>query len=375
MALGVRSLTALSVLLSGCCSGGPGPERSPVLEQMPVFEAGQGGYACYRIPALVVSNEGTILAFCEARKNGCSDHGDIDLALRRSTDGGSTWTDIEIVMDDGDHTMGNPCPVVDRNTGTLWLPFCRDNKSILLSKSTDDGRSWSSPVDITDSAKDPAWHWVGTGPGHGIQLASGRLVIPCWADATERLGEFQFSYVFYSDDSGVTWRRGGALDHNASDECEVVQLDDGRVYMNMRSRQNRRQRAFAYSEDGCDTWSPVAYDPRLPEPPCQGSLIRFAPSDRFRESRFLLATPANPAARTSMTIRMSRDDCQSWPVSKVLYAGSAAYSDLAVNADREVLCLYEADDYSRVVLARFNLHWLKNGERSPYLPRPSGKRS
>lgn len=362
MAIEMRFVAALCVLLSGYCFGSPGSGRSPVLEQMPLFEAGQGGYGFYRIPALAVSNAGTILAFCEARKSSRSDRGDIDLVLRRSTDGGRAWSDMEIVMDDGDHTIGNPCPVVDRNTGTLWLPFCRDNQRVLLSRSTDDGRSWSSPVDITDSAKDPAWHWVGTGPGHGVQLGSGRLLIPCWADATERLGEVQLSYVFYSDDSGVTWQRGGSLEHNASDECEVVQLDDGRLYMNARSRQNKRQRAFAYSEDGGATWSPVAYDARLPEPSCQGSLIRFAPSDRSRANRFLLGTPATPVARTSMTIRMSRDDCQSWPVSKVLYAGSAAYSDLAVNADREVLCLYEADDYARIVLARFNLHWLTNGK-------------
>ena len=337
---------------------------TPAFEQTELFVSGRDDYHTYRIPALLVTRKGTVLAFCEARKSSPSDYGDIDLALKRSTDGGRTWTDMQIIADDGDHTIGNPCPVLDRSTDTIWLPLCRDNRRVLLMKSTDNGVTWSKPADITEEAVDPAWHWVGTGPGHGIQLRTGRLVIPCWADATERLGEIQFSYVLYSDDHGATWERGSALDRDASDECEAVELIDGSLYMNMRSRGGRKQRAYSFSGDGGETWSPVKYDPCLPEPSCQGGIVRFTRTDQVSKNRILLATPANPAARTCLTIRLSYDECRTWPVSKVLFPGSAAYSDLAVTADGQILCLFEAEDYEKIVLGRFNIEWLTDGADS-----------
>lgn len=331
---------------------------SPAFETQALFESGSGGYKCYRIPALITTPRGTILAFCEARKNGCGDSGDIDLAIRRSVDGGRSWTDMQIIADDGGHTMGNPCPVVDASNGTIWLPICRDNKRVLMMRSTDDGRTWSKPTDITRDAMNANWHWVGTGPGHGIQLRSGRLLIPCWADATKRLGEIQFSYVFHSDDHGGTWSLGGALDRNASDECEAVELADGTLYMNMRSRQGKKQRAYATSKDAGQNWSEVKYDPRLPEPSCQGSVVRFTETRGGKKNRVLLAAPANPAKRTQMTVRLSDDECRTWPVAKVVHEGSAAYCDLAVTRDSKILLLYEADDYTKIALARFNLEWL-----------------
>jgi sialidase-1 len=329
-----------------------------VLQQQPLFISGTDGYHTYRIPSLVVTSRGTVLALCEARKNSASDHGDIDLALRRSNDGGKTWSKMEIVADDGEHTIGNPCPIVDYRTDAIWLPFCRDNRQVLLMKSDDEGQTWSKPVDITALVKHSAWHWVGTGPGHGIQLRSGRLLVPCWADATPNLGEVQFSFVFYSDDAGKTWKRGEALDRNASDECEAVELADGRLYMTLRSRQGKRQRGYSFSLDGGQLWSAVHYDPRLPEPSCQGSIIRLSTEKEDETNRILLAAPANQDARTRLTVYLSTDECQSWAVSKVVHAGSSAYSDLAVTKDRQVLLLYEADQYSRLTLARFNLQWL-----------------
>jgi len=334
------------------------------LAETELFVSGTDGYHTYRIPALVVTGRGTILAFCEGRKTSRSDSGDIDLVLRRSSDGGRSWTGMQIIADDRAHTMGNPCPVVERTTGTIFLPLCRNNKQVLLMTSTDDGRTWSRPVDISTSAMNPEWHYVGTGPGHGIQLSGGRLLIPCWADFTSRLGEIQFSYVFYSDDQGARWKLAQPLDRNTSDECEVVELMDGTLYMNMRSRLGKRRRAYAHSKDGGRTWSSVRYDPSLPEPSCQGSLVRFTDATRFRKNRVLLATPANPDARTQLTVRVSYDECRTWAASKVLRSGSSAYSDLAITDDYHALCLYEADDYSKIVLARFDVDWLTDGKDS-----------
>ena len=355
----MAALAALTMLIANSTAAEP---VRPVLQQQALFKSGTGGYHTYRIPALVVTKRGTVLAFCEARKNSASDHGDIDLVMRRSSDGGQTWSEMQVIADQGDHTMGNPCPVVERKSGTIWLPLCRDNKRVLMMKSIDDGKTWTSPVDVTRSTMDSKWHWVGTGPGHGIQLANGRLLIPCWADATPRLGEIQLSYAFFSDDAGASWKLGGAMEANTSDECQAVELADGSIYMNMRSRRGKKQRAYSFSKDGGTSWSKVAFDPRLPEPSVQGSLIRLTHPDRAGRGRVLLATPADPRARRKMTVRVSYDECRSWAVSKVIHPGSAAYSDLAVTSSGEVLLLYEADGYSKLTLARFNLAWLTGGK-------------
>ncbi|MFH1918920.1 MAG: sialidase family protein [Planctomycetota bacterium] len=356
--LAFSALRALVGVLCSTICGAVASEPS----KTELFTSGADGYHTYRIPALVTTNDGTILAFCEGRKTSPSDSGDIDLVLKRSFDGGRSWTAAQIVADDAAHTMGNPCPVVERSTGTIFLPFCRDNRQVLLMRSTDDGQTFSAPVDISTHAMNPNWHYVGTGPGHGIQLTSGRLLIPCWADFTPRLGEIQFSYVFYSDDRGAGWKLGEPLDRNASDECEAVELMDGTLYMNMRSRQGKKQRAYARSTDGGRSWTPVEYDRDLPEPSCQGSLVRLTDTTGFEKSRVLLATPGDPNVRTHLTVRVSYDECRTWPVSKVLHPGSSAYSDLAVTDDYQVLCSYEADGYSKIVLARFDIGWLTDGK-------------
>ena len=208
----------------------------PGLSQADLFVSGEDGYHTYRIPALTVTRQGSLLAFCEGRKNNRRDHGDIDLLVKRSTDGGRTWSGQQIVYEEGgteEITIGNPCPVVDRETGTIWLPFCRDNKDVLVTKSIDDGVSWSDPVDITADVKNPEWSWVATGPGVGIQLDhgphKGRLLIP--SDHGEGSGEegderVQYSHVFYSDDHGETWQLGGTVAPH-TDECQVIQTDDG----------------------------------------------------------------------------------------------------------------------------------------------------
>ena len=165
----------------------------------------------------------------------------------------------------------------------------------------------------------------------------------------------------YSDDHGVSWKRGDSLDMDLSDEAMAVETADGSVYMNMRSRQEKKMRAFAWSKDGGLTWSEVQFDQGLPELSCQESLIRFTDQERFSKNRVLLAHPSSQTERKQFTVRMSRDECRTWPVSKVVYQGSAAYSDLAIADDMTILCLYEADQYSKLVLARFNLEWLTDG--------------
>ena len=332
------------------------------MKRQELFSAGTQGYFKYRIPALVTTASGTILAFCEGRRYNGHDDDEINIVLRRSGDGGLTWAPQQLVVADGDRTCGNPCPVVDAQTGTIFLPFCKDNQQVFVCSSTDEGQTWSTPVEITATAKDPAWSYLGTGPGHGIQLGNGRLLIPSWADESPgpvtwrqppaSWGQIQSAYAIYSDDHGQSWQRGARMSRDASDECEALETADGAVYMNMRSRQNRLCRATSWSRDGGATWSEVEYEPALPEPSCQGSIARYD------AGRVLLCHPAQTDRRAALTLRLSRDECRSWPVSRVLEPGTAAYSDLAISADGHILCLYETGN---LTLARFTIQWLEEG--------------
>jgi len=338
-----------------------------------LFRAGDGGYFGYRIPALVVTKSGTLLAFCEARKTSLSDSGDIDTVLRRSTDGGRTWSAMQVVADAGPDTCGNPCPVVDRDSGTILLPLTQNKgdgpepkilkgeappRTVWLTKSTDDGRTWSPPAEISATTRRPDWRWYATGPGHGIQLESGRIVIPCDHSVGPN-NELWHSHIIYSDDAGQSWQIGGVLD-GRTNECIAVELEDGRVYLNMRNYRNTRLRAVSTSADGGLTWAPAADDPGLVEPVCQASAIRYSTAEGGGENVVVFSNPAS-RRRENMTVRLSYDECQTWPVAKTLHAGPAAYSDLAVLPDNTIACLYEAGDkgpYETITLALFKLQWL-----------------
>jgi sialidase-1 len=338
-----------------------------------LFRTGEGGYFGYRIPALVVTKSGALLAFCEARKSSLNDTGDIDTVLRRSTDGGRTWSPMQVVADAGPDVCGNPCPVVDRASGTILLPLTQNKgdgpegpimrgeappRTVWLTRSSDDGLTWLPPVEISAAARRPDWRWYATGPGHGIQLESGRIVIPCnHSTGPERA--LMFSHIIYSDDAGETWRIGGIEEHS-TDESVVVELADGRLYHNMRSSRGTQCRAVATSSDAGLTWSPVKDDPALIEPVCQASAVRYSTAASGGRNIVLFSNPAS-TKRENMTVKLSYDECQTWPVAKTLHPGPAAYSDLAVLPGNTIACLYEAGEkspYETITLALFDLEWL-----------------
>jgi sialidase-1 len=345
------------------------------LEQTPLWTAGDDGYHTFRIPSLIVSTAGSLVAFSEARKGGTSDTGNIDLVMKRSTDGGRTWSKQQVIWDDGDNTCGNPCPVVDQATGTIWLLLThnlgKDNEAAItagkargtrtawLSHSDDDGQTWSPPHDITRDVKDPEWGWYATGPGIGIQLRHGehrgRMVVPC-----DQKNDGKFSHVIYSDDGGQSWRIGGKIAE--FNECQVVELGDGRLMLNMRNAdKSRKQRGVVTSKDGGVTWSEVRADDQLIEPVCQASIVRHSWPAEGKLGAILFSNPAS-VKRENMTVRLSEDDGQSWPYARVLWAGPSAYSCLAVLADGTVLCVHEAGEkkpYEKILLSRFNLDWIK----------------
>jgi sialidase-1 len=348
------------------------------LRQTDLFISGRDGYKAYRIPALVVSGKGTILAICEARKNSFSDSGDIDLVIKRSFDNGETWTDMQMIWDDGDNTVGNPCPIVDRQTGTIWLPFCRNNERVFVTKSTDDGATWSPPAEITQSVSRPDWTWYATGPGHGIQLSSGRLLVPCdhkIKNATKENPQWYFSHVIYSDDRGSTWNLGGTTE-GKTNECLALETQDGSVYLNIRSYGDKNCRAYARSSDGGITWSKVELDESLIAPKCQASIARFTDSKHHGKNRVLFSSPAG-TQRENLTIRLSYDECRTWAFSRTLNPGKSAYSELAVTADMTICCFYERgvkDTYERITFARFSLEWLTQGKDRPEIDGIEAKR-
>lgn len=340
--------------------------------ETPVFISGTEGYHTYRIPALIVSKQGTLLAFCEGRKTSSSDHGDLDLVLRRSTDGGESWLPMQLVYEEGGDakvTIGNPAPVVDQQCGRIWLPFCRDNDGVLVTYSDDDGKTWTKPREITNNVKNPKWGWYATGPGNGIQLQHemyrGRLITPCDSKLRQtnepHLG--RRSHVIYSDDQGKTWRLGGATPDVQMNECAVVELSDGTLMLNMRSYRGKDCRAVATSRDGGITWSEAVDVPTLIEPVCQASLIGWRPANR-PGLLLLFSNPASNSRRWRMTLRLSRDEGKTWPTSRLLYEGPSGYSCLAILPDGRIGCLYERGErnaYQTITLACFTLDWLTGG--------------
>lgn len=341
--------------------------------QTAVFVSGQEGYHTYRIPSLLVTKMGTLLAFCEGRKNSRSDTGDIDLVLKRSTDGGKTWGPMQVVWDDAKNTCGNPCPVVDQATGTIHLLLTHNlgtdtegaivsgkskgSRTVWVCRSEDDGATWTKPVEITADVKKKDWTWYATGPGVGIQTKSGRLAIPC--DNKVAGTQARQAHVIYSDDAGKTWKLGGVVGPGCN-ECQVVELKNGDLLLNIRSYQGNNRRLVSRSRDGGLTWTKPVDDPALIEPVCQASI------DRLPGVGLLFSNPASKK-REKMTVRLSRDEGKTWPIARLVHAGPAAYSCLGVLPDGTIACLYErgkASAYETITLARFSREWLVGNGKS-----------
>ncbi|MFC2125082.1 exo-alpha-sialidase [Bacteroidota bacterium] len=325
-----------------------------------LFESGTNGYHTFRIPAIVTTTGGSILAFAEGRKNGRSDTGDIDIVMKRSEDNGRTWSDLIVVWDHEENVCGNPAPVVDKTTGKIFLlttwnlgtdheseiinQESKDTRRVFFLHSTDDGKSWSEPKEITKSVKQDNWTWYATGPCHGIQLEKGknkgRLIIPC--DHIESGTKKYFSHIIYSEDNGNTWEIGGSTPQDQVNECTVAELSDGKLILNMRNYDRaEKARKITFSEDGGITWSNIVTDKILIEPICQGSMLRFSFAEQGT-SRLLFLNPADENIRKNMTLRLSYDEGSTWAKTKVLHAGPSAYSDLTVLQNGNVACFYEA---------------------------------
>jgi len=318
-----------------------------------LWERGTGDHHTYRIPALERTTSGVLLAFCEGRRDGGGDAGQIDILLRRSHDSGLSWETSRIITAEPGFTNGNPAPVVDRRTGTVVLVFCRNPsegdepeicagraaRTVWVTRSTDEGLTWSDPEEITADTKAADWTWYATGPGHGVQLDSGRLVIPCDHAVGVRMDRWQDPYrshVILSDDGGRTWEVGGVLPE-MTNESTIAQLPDGRLHFNVRNHARTGRRGYAFSDDDGRTFGGLRWHPDLLEPTCQGSVLT-TPSGTL-----LLSHPFGEK-RENLTIRSSGDGGETWSDGVVVTAGPAAYSDLVITDAGTVLCLYETGE-------------------------------
>ena len=341
-----------------------------------VFVAGAEGVDTYRIPSLLVAGDGSLLLFCEARKVSIADASPTDMVLRRSVDGGRTWLPTQVLArGTGEEALMNPTPVLDRTDGRILL-FCinantggENHNTLMLLSSADHGKTWSAP----DKAQPRITGYDDTfvpGAGVGIQMRNGRLIIPGYAGDFDNDTKAGFlSRVLYSDDHGAHWTMGEPLPQ-FTDECQAVELQDGRLMLNARGDMGTGCRAVAVSRDGGRRWADFGWNRMLNECPCQASIARYSTCGEPGGSRLLFANPDNTGEaygvleRTRMTVRLSYDEGKTWPVKKLIHAGPSSYSLLVRLPDGDIGLVYEGGDKHRrewIRFVRFSLAWLTGG--------------
>ena len=376
-----------------------------------LFEAGQDGYSLYRIPGIVVTGNGTVLAYCEARKSDRGDWGPIDVLMRRSLDGGKSWLPRQKIVHvegdlpinpvaaaqnldkPGDNTVNNPVAIIDHENGAVHFLYCLEYMRCFYMRSDDDGATWTEPTEITKTFEafrpDYDWKVIATGPSHAIQLTrgehKGRLVVPVWLSSGTggHAHRPSVTATIFSDDHGRTWQRGEIAVPDTPDfvypnETVIVELADGRVLLNSRSESKAHRRLISISPDGATNWSTPRFDPQLLEPVCMAGMVRVRHPKGDRLGVIAFSNPHNLARRDGRTepgtsrdrknvsIKLSYDDGETWPVNRTLEAGFSGYSDLAVLADGTILCFYErgsTDGKSNyrtglLTVARFDEAWV-----------------
>ena len=376
-------LSAGAGSLTGDMSAAAAPPAAEAVFRTVVRHAGQDGVFTSRIPALVTTPKGTLIAAFDLRHANAVDlPGDIDVGMVRSFDHGTTWTPVRRVMDFDKNvagTMGNgvgdPTLLVDQETGTIFIsaiwvrgerfakgPPIPIEKSgqFLVIKSTDDGATWSEPINITAQVQDPAWGTAVAlkGPGSGTQLRDGTLVIPTYFK-TYPDGRVGHSAFIWSTDHGVTWQRAAPAMPGTlrTSEAQIAQLEDGSLLMSIRNHGTRKLRAWArysWSHDlGKGQWGEPWFV--VPDPTCMASLIRHPAGP------LLFSNPNSQTARIAMTVRASTDGGHTWNAGRLIDPGVSGYSCMTVLADGRIGMLYERGElnyHESLHFVRFPLEWI-----------------
>ncbi len=397
-----RSLAALAclTLVLTCSSPTTDEFENTHVRVARLYEAGTGGYAHYRVPAIAVSPAGTVMVVVEARASASGDWGLQDILMRRSRDGGITWDGPRKMVDlkepqetneaalaqglaePGVTTYNNIVPIVDPDENVVHFLFCSSYGRAYYMRTDDDGETFTDPVDITATFEqfrnEYDWKVIATGPGHGIKHSGDRLIVPVWLSDGTGGHAHRPSIVstIYSDDGGRTWERGDVVVRHPQlknpSETLAAELPDGTVMLNIRNESPEHRRAVTVGPDGATGWSELRFDEALFEPICMGSLLRvgdalvFANPDS-KEPR----DPENPDGnwkRHNLTVRLSEDSGATWPYKRVIEPGVSGYSDLAADPDGNVYCVYEDGTPSDrgthvryVSVALFDLEWIRHG--------------
>ncbi len=339
-----------------------------------IWDKTEDGLVRHFVFGLAVTNDDTVLAFCEGRISSADD-GAHHILLKRSIDGGVTWgDDIMIAQSTNGECYANPTPVVDKNSGKIILfyaqNFGNDSSQVFYKTSTDNGLTWSNPIEVTSLFNnDPyARPFHLPGPGHGIQLSDGRLVLQIWHRFSTSYSTTARQYgtsVIYSDDAGNTWLSGGyASVGYYMNESRIIQLNNGDILINARDATGgTNQRVLAKSFDRGISWGAPYYDSSMPVYTRVDSGML-----KYDSGNVLFSRPNNPSNRVDMTISVSEDECNSWSYNKLIHSGTSTYSDLAMLSDKTILCIYEQSD--KVVCARMNLEYLKASTTPTPTPTP-----
>lgn len=360
-------------------------------QEVAVFTSGTEGHKSYRIPAIIALKNKDLLAFSEGRVNNSGDFGDINIVMKRSADKGKTWSPVTILVNYASLQAGNPAPVVDmldpeHPKGVVYLFYNTGNnhegevrkgkglREVWYIKSIDQGKSWSEAVNITLQAHRPFqptanpayqfkedWRTYANTPGHAFQFQHGVYKGRIFVAANHTAGDPQLQYRdcnahgFYSDDHGKTFKLSTNVDIPGSNETMAAELSGGRMMMSIRNqRGDIKQRILAYSSNGGATWDTAYFDPSLPDPVCQGSIITLG----YKKGKAIIAScnAADEKRRDNLTLRISYDEGKTWKKSIVVDKSSdekkrdwAAYSDLVVMDKKTVGVYYERNGYAEIV--------------------------
>lgn len=336
-----------------------------------VRKAGDDNVAAYRIPGIVTTDRGTLLATYDVRYNNSADLQEhIDVGLSRSTDGGKTWEKMRIPLAFGNYGglpaaqngVGDPCILFDPTTRTTWIAAAwthgmagqrawnaskpgmdiEQTAQLVLTKSTDDGKTWSEPINITSQVKQPEWHFLLQGPGRGITMENGTLVFPIQFIGKDRI---PCAGIMYSTDKGETWTIHRPARTNTT-EAQVAEIEPGVLMLNMRDNRGG-SRAVSTTTNLGKTWVQHSSSRNaLQEPVCMASLLHVKADDNaLKRDILLFSNPNTTAKRHHITIKASLDRGKTWHESNQLLLDEAigwGYSCLTMIDRKTVGILYES---------------------------------
>ena len=353
--------------------------------QTPVFISGTEGHVTYRIPAIVVLPNHTLLAFAEGRVKGSNDFGDINIVLKRSKDNGKTWSSIQTIVDYGNLQAGNCAPVLDNldprypggrlflfyNTGNVseWdIRKGKGQREVWYISSVDGGITWSLPTNITSQVKPEGkdWRAYANTPGHAFQIPTGkykgRILIPANHSEGEPQNNYTdyYSHAFYSDDHGDHFNVGEKLPFAGSNEATATYLTNDRIMLNARNQMgNPRARIIGISKDGGQHWDSVYIDNQLPDPVCEATILTVGIKNK--KSILAFCNPADTQQRNKLTLRLSDSEGATWnkfwtiDSTQDKKSDYTAYCDIAMLKKNKLGILFEKDNYKKIVFTQINL--------------------